>query len=367
MVNSINSSQNVKNRINENYSNLLSLFNDDFSISKENYIIVNDHISHYTNVVKIGIKILNSLFNDLFGILNSVELSEENLLYIFNNEKVKQTLKEQVGSYDDALLNFFDNKFIFNFLSKFDRLSDRLIDLEIPIYYRLKLLKRLMDMTINTFPLIKQHINYDSLSLLNLNDLDIMIAKLRMALSGAEFQLDVEPNSLTEKHSLLNYFEQISSNKHKLREISQNSNISLIQELPSYFVQNQFNQIKYDPETIKVRNVFIEEMKHSDFYTLPKISSLVDEKQNKIIDLIFENELPYCIALLDYLGFLSHLYKTYRSKTKMFEEIARIFLTDSRTVKGNVNVLNNYSKENRERYTAHLHIEKVKKDYNNII
>lgn len=367
MVNSINSTQNGIKTINENYIKFLSLFNDDFSISEENYIIVNDHLSHNIKVAKTVIKTIHSLLDDIFGLMNSVELSDDDIMYIANNEKIKQSLKEQVASYDDALLNFIDNKFTLNFLAKFDRLLDKLIDLEIPIYYRLKHLKRLFDMIINTFPVIKQHINYDSLSLLNLNDLDVFIAKLKMGLSNVEFQLDVEPNSLTEKHSFLNFFEQISSNKHKLREISQNSSIILNQELPSFFVQKQFSQIKYDAETTKLRKVFIEEMKHSDFYNLPKISSLDDEKQNKIIDLIFENELPYCIALLDYLGFLSHLYKTFRSKTKMFEEIARIFLTDSRTVKGNVNVLNNYSKENRDRYTAHLHKEKVKKDYHNII
>jgi len=367
MINSLNSTQNEKNRINENYSNLLSLFNEDFSISKENSIIVNDHISHNFKVAKTGIKTIYSLLDDIFGLMNSVELSDDDIMYIANNEKLKQSLIDQIASFDDVSTYLFVNKFIFNFLSKFDRLLDRLIDLEIPIYYRLKLQKRLLDIIINTFPFIKQHINYDSLSLLNLNDLDVLIAKFKMGLSNVEFQLDVEPNSLAEKHSLLNFFEQISLNKHKLKEISQNSSISLNQELPSFFVKKQFSQIKYDAETTKLRDVFIEEMKHSDFYTLPKISSLVHEKQNKIIDLIFENELPYCIALLDYLGFISHQYKIFRSKTKMFEEIARIFQTDSRSVKGNVNVLNDYSKENRERYTAHLHIEKVKKDYNNII
>ncbi len=75
-----------------------------------------------------------------------------------------------------------------------------------------------------------------------------------------------------------------------------------------------------------------------------------------------ENEpgIPYKIALLKELDFFSLPAIKAMNKTKQFEVIKELIGGSTRAIKGNVNVLDPYSNEDRTRYTTNDHLEKVK-------
>jgi hypothetical protein len=109
------------------------------------------------------------------------------------------------------------------------------------------------------------------------------------------------------------------------------------------------------------------EFKNYGFDTLDLIKALSEEAKFKLIELIVANGLPYKIAMLDYVGFISHLEKEHFSnKIELYNGIAVILKSDKRAIKGNILVLNANSSENRERYTAFKQIKAVEKDYQKI-
>ncbi len=102
------------------------------------------------------------------------------------------------------------------------------------------------------------------------------------------------------------------------------------------------------------------------FFDLPMVKQLTAENKEKLVELISSNELPYCIAMFDYLGFLKHLEKNHlQTKYKLNKEIGKWLNSDKdgRAVKGNISSLLKNTTENKERYTAHLHKETVQNDY----
>jgi len=105
------------------------------------------------------------------------------------------------------------------------------------------------------------------------------------------------------------------------------------------------------------------------FSKLNKVKALQESNQVKLIELISDNELPYQIAMLDYLGFIYHIQKNFIEGTKkMQREISRILGsdTDGRSVRGNISALVKKPQDKKPRYTAHLHKETVEKDYQNL-
>ena len=105
-------------------------------------------------------------------------------------------------------------------------------------------------------------------------------------------------------------------------------------------------------------------LKNYGFYYLPKVRTLAKKKQEALNLLIIGNDIPYKVAMFDFLGFNDHLLKQhFLTKNKLFKELASIFHTTDRAIKGNLSVLNPKSKENRERYTAHEHKDLVLTQY----
>jgi hypothetical protein len=100
------------------------------------------------------------------------------------------------------------------------------------------------------------------------------------------------------------------------------------------------------------------------FFELTKVKQLSEPNKQSLIELISTNDLPYSIAMFEYLGFLKHL-KTEHFTTdyKLFKAVANWFGIAERAVKGNIYVLNEHSKENRTRYTADQQKRTVQKDY----
>ena len=102
----------------------------------------------------------------------------------------------------------------------------------------------------------------------------------------------------------------------------------------------------------------------NDFFELKKVKSLSHDGQSKLIELLVLNDIPYRIALFDFLGFLKYLVnEKLLTNTAIHKKISALFECSSDTIKGNMLALNEHSKIDKDRYTSHLHIEKVKTDY----
>jgi hypothetical protein len=100
------------------------------------------------------------------------------------------------------------------------------------------------------------------------------------------------------------------------------------------------------------------------FFELQMVKQLSEPNKQSLIELITSNEMPYGIAMFDYLGFLKHLKAKYlKIDSKLFKEISKWFEVVERTVSGNIYVLNKFSKEDRTRYTADQQKQRVQKDY----
>ena len=105
----------------------------------------------------------------------------------------------------------------------------------------------------------------------------------------------------------------------------------------------------------------------NDFFELKKIKSLSHDGQSKLIELIAYSEVPYKIAMFEFLGYFKFFeFEKSMTKTAMFKKIAAIIDCSEQTVKGNYYSLNESSEIDKSRYTAHLHKEKVKTDYNSL-
>ncbi len=144
----------------------------------------------------------------------------------------------------------------------------------------------------------------------------------------------------------------------------------MISEIHLKDFTNQCNRIlKYrlvnpiETKTDKLKTVLSEH----GFFELTKVKQLSEPNKQSLIELISTQGLPYSIAMLDYLAFLKHLKAEYfKSNTKLYKAISEWFGVGNRTVKGNIYVLNEISKENRKNYTADQHKQKVQNDYDKL-
>ena len=101
-----------------------------------------------------------------------------------------------------------------------------------------------------------------------------------------------------------------------------------------------------------------------DFYKLKLVKELSDPAKEKLIWFINNNELPYQVAMFDFLGFIDFYEKEYSySRAVIYRKIAEILTVSPRMVKGNYLVLQDFSKEDRKRYTSYKYREQVIKDY----
>lgn len=102
---------------------------------------------------------------------------------------------------------------------------------------------------------------------------------------------------------------------------------------------------------------------------MPKVKRLSEPSKQSLIELIGKNDLPYSIAMLDFLDFFKLLEKEYfKAKYKLNIEVSKWLDSDKdgRGVKGNISVLSENSNENKSKFTAHLHKETVEIDYQNL-
>lgn len=105
-------------------------------------------------------------------------------------------------------------------------------------------------------------------------------------------------------------------------------------------------------------------LSNNNFINLNKVNKLSEKGISELINLIDSNKAPYCIAMLDYLGFINYL-KNENSlvESKTNKIISIIIDTNERNVRGLRNSLLDYSKENKVRYNAYKYKEQVRNDY----
>jgi hypothetical protein len=106
------------------------------------------------------------------------------------------------------------------------------------------------------------------------------------------------------------------------------------------------------------------EIRKYGFHQLELLTNLSETNVARLIQEIGNEDLPYQIAMFDYLGFFDSLEKGYcNGKSQLYKLVAKILKSQERAVKGNILVLNPKSSESRLRYTSHVHKERVRKDY----
>lgn len=89
------------------------------------------------------------------------------------------------------------------------------------------------------------------------------------------------------------------------------------------------------------------------FMDLRKVKDLPENNIPKLIELIAVNNVPYAIAMFDFLGFIRHLEANhFKTKDSLFKNVAKWLGRSERDIKGNILVLNEKSKEDRVRYTS---------------
>lgn len=120
-------------------------------------------------------------------------------------------------------------------------------------------------------------------------------------------------------------------------------------------------------EQLKTKALILSESLYEyGFFKLNKLKQLSEKSQNILIQLLSDNKLPYAMAMFDYLDYFTYLEKNhFTTKYKLYIEVSKWFNSDKegRAVKGNVNSLLKNSTENKSRYTAFKHKEKVIRDY----
>ena len=129
---------------------------------------------------------------------------------------------------------------------------------------------------------------------------------------------------------------------------------------------NNINNNNLDDNT-KKRNkaqLLKSNLYENGFFEVTKVKSISHDGQSKLIDLLVLNGIPYKVALFDYIGFFKYL-ENEKSFTKVtiHKKISAIFDCTTDTIKGNMLSLNEHSTIDKDRYTAHQHKEKVKRDY----
>jgi hypothetical protein len=100
-----------------------------------------------------------------------------------------------------------------------------------------------------------------------------------------------------------------------------------------------------------------------------KFSEYLKEKGYKPFDIfqMIQNHsgkelMPYTIALLSEIKYLEYFFDEFsKNKAEGYKKLSKIFESQERRIKGNINVLNENSKENPTQYTSHTFIEKIRK------
>ena len=156
-------------------------------------------------------------------------------------------------------------------------------------------------------------------------------------------------------------------NYERIDEFTAFSTPDEIEEFERKFSITDINKsLIIESKNIKTKTeILVEYLIKHGFYELEKVKILSEQNKLLLISQISKS-LPFAIAMFNYLGYLKHLSENYfKTKNELNTNISKWFnrSKDGRLVKGNINTLSEYSKENKERYTAHKYKEEVIKYY----
>lgn len=169
--------------------------------------------------------------------------------------------------------------------------------------------------------------------------------------NGVQVDPDEKPVQVLDKQALLFPYEFVWC--YQFRKLLRTK----IQETETKLATGPENQAKQKAAILN------EKLKALGFFDLETTRNLWPKQQQELIKLIAKNDIPFSIALMDRLGLPAYLAAQTKTKSAVHLKIADLLGCPERTVKGNLNVLNELSREDRTRYTAHRHIQEV----NNII
>jgi hypothetical protein len=113
-----------------------------------------------------------------------------------------------------------------------------------------------------------------------------------------------------------------------------------------------------------------EDLKEYGFFELSQVKFLNNEKQKQLIQSISLKSIPYKIAMLDFIGFMQLLKDQYSTSQYKIVKILSQILNEGkneRLIKGNIAILSPKSREDKKRFTAHLHKEQVEMDYKSLL
>lgn len=136
-----------------------------------------------------------------------------------------------------------------------------------------------------------------------------------------------------------------------------------------YYVKRESSdqQTEVTKDTLPKSSIFKGVFSSYGFFELEKVSELTDQQKDSLVMKLSTGSIPYVIAMFNYLGFLEHLKNQFfTTNYKLFKGLSEWLGTGERTVKGNILVLHDKSKENRSRYTSHEYKSQVENDYKNI-
>jgi len=141
--------------------------------------------------------------------------------------------------------------------------------------------------------------------------------------------------------------------------------IEIFNKLPIDYLYYNTNPEALPPQQTETKTDKLKaELGKYGFFELQKVKQLSEPNKQSLVELISTNDLPYSIAMVEYLGFIKHLKaEHFTTDYKLFKAVANWFEVDERAVKGNIYVLNEFSKENRTRYTADQQKQIVQKNY----
>ena len=147
----------------------------------------------------------------------------------------------------------------------------------------------------------------------------------------------------------------------EITTIKMDNSVPIEKEIAETSVSIQAMQSKYD--------TFLEVVSSYNFLELPKMKCLSAEKQKELI-LNLVKDIPYAIAMIDFLEYPQYLANTYvgmKTKSNQYKHIAKALNSKFDTVKGHFLALRNPNSNKAINYSSHQYIEIVKKDYQNIL
>lgn len=126
--------------------------------------------------------------------------------------------------------------------------------------------------------------------------------------------------------------------------------------------------LNLDIEVEKMTNlaqIFVNTTKPYGFLELKSITDLPTGQIGPFITYMTSKDVPYVVAMLDFLGYPKHLRANFNmTKENIFKHLKVALNGKSvRMIKGNLNILRPDSKEDASRYTSPQYINEVREDY----